>query len=286
MLHDLPRTFLTATTALAVLFPARMRSWLGVEPIVAVGLGGLALASDWANEMSFPGRGWGDNVSTIVGGVLLLLASARLSARMKHAICAGFAVLGLVHFTVCKLRDVHPFTKDTAVEGTLSENLWSTRHPVLKGLRITQARKEILHWLQAQVPPGSTCFMYGNLIAVYDLLRCRNPTRVDTTIADFLSVDDAREVIATLHAEPPEFLIAQEFSFANPSLEAELEGRTAYYSPVNSEAARVLHTGLRSMLPQYESLGFLNDVIGPVLEKQIEWAWDSVSGTRLYRRRR
>jgi hypothetical protein len=284
--HDLPRTFLTATTALAVLLPARMRRWFGVEPIVAVGLGGLALASDWANEMSFPGRGWGDNVSTIVGGVLLLLASARLPPRVKLAICAGFASIGLVHFSVCKLRDVHPFTKDTAVESTLADNKWSVRDPVLRGLRVTQARKEILHWLETQVPPGSTCFMYGNLVAVYDLLRCKNPTRVDTTIADFLSVDDARAVIATLRAAPPDVILAQEFSFANPSLEVELEGRVTSYSPVNSEAARVLHSGLRSMLPQYESVGFLNDVIGPELEKQIEWAWDSVSGTRLYRRKR
>ncbi len=285
-IHDLPRTFLTATTALAVLFPARMRSWLGVEPIVAVGLGGLALASDWANEMSFPGRGWGDNVSTIVGGVLLVLASGRLAARLKLVLCAGFAMIGLVHFTVCKVRDVHPFTKDTAVEGKLSESKWSSRNPVLRGLRVTEARKEILHWLEQQVPPGSTCFMYGNLPVLYDLLRCKNPTRVDTTIADFLSVDDAREVIATLQAAPPEHIIAQEFSFANPSLEVELEGRVTHYSPVNSPAARVLHMGLRAMLPQYESVGYINHVIGPALEKQIEWAWDSVSGTRLYRRKR
>ncbi len=285
-IHDLPRTFLTATTALAVLLPARMRSWLGVEPIVALGLGGLALASDWANEMSFPGRGWGDNVSTIVGAVLLLLASGKLAGRLKLVLCAGFAVIGLVHFTVCKLRDVHPFTKDTAVESKLADNKWSSRNPVLRGLRVTEARKEILHWLEQQVPPGSTCFMYGNLIAVYDLLRCDNPTRVDTTIADFLSIDDAHEVIATLRAAPPAFLIAQEFSFANPSLEVELEGHTSHYSPVNPEAARVLHGGLRALLPQYESVGYINHVIGPALEKQIEWAWDSVSGTRLYRRKR
>jgi hypothetical protein len=127
--------------------------------------------------------------------------------------------------------------------------------------------------------------MYGNLVAIYDLLDCKNPTRVDTTIADFLSVDDAREAIETLRASPPEFLIAQEFSFANPSLEVDLEGRVEFYSPVNSAAARVLHMGLRSLLPSYESIGYLNDVIGPGLEKQIGMAWDSVSGTRLYRLR-
>jgi hypothetical protein len=39
-------------------------------------------------------------------------------------------------------------------------------------------------------------------------------------------------------------------------------------------------------VPQYESVGFLDDVVGPELEKQIQWAWDWISGTRLYRRKR
>ena len=139
--------------------------------------------------------------------------------------------------------------------------------------------------MAAHIPPGSTCFMYGNTPAVYDLLDCTNPTRIDTTIADFLTAGDAREAIATLRAHPPDFIIAHEHSFTNPSLFVDLVGKVQFYSPLNSESSREMHLGMRELVQQYEIVGSTKDVLGGERFRQIEWAWDTMGTTWLYRRK-
>ncbi|HUJ61423.1 MAG TPA: hypothetical protein VLX92_23120 [Kofleriaceae bacterium] len=283
---DVPRTLLTTLTAFAVLAPDRLRAWFGLEPLAALGLGTLAVASDWASELSFPGRGWGQLDALVPGVLLVALASSRVAPRGKRALCAGFAALALVHVAMSALADVDPFARDIARDGQLADNHVAPPDPLLRGMQLDEARARGLAWLEAQVPRGSTCFVYGNDLALYDLLGCANPTRIDTTIADFLTADDAADAIAALRAHPPDFLIAQERSYTNPSLELAMGGELGSYSPLNPEASRVLHTGLRELLPRYESVGVISDIIGPDLDKQIYFAWDTFSSTRLYRRTR
>jgi hypothetical protein len=283
---DGPRMALMGLSALAVLFPARLRDWLGLEPLVVIGAGTVPLASDWANEMSMPGPGWGDSPPMIVGIFLLVFASARLAPRLKLAIAGLLATMGLAHYAIWVDADINPFTKDTATEGTLTANAYEDPHPMLRGMKLTAARVATRAWLASHVPPGSTCFMYGNTPAVYDLLGCKNPTKVDTVIADFLTAEDARQAIETLRANPPDFIIAHEHSFTNPSLFVDLIGRVQFYSPLNSDSSRELHVGLRSILDQYEVVGGTKDQLGYERFHQIEWAWDTMGTTWLYRRKR
>ena len=280
-LTDVPRLFLCVVVAFAVLAPARLRTWFGLEPVVAIGLAMLPVASDWALEMSYPGRGWGDAPALVVGAILISLASTRLPARGKTLLCGALAVAGVLHVAVALHDDINPFAKDVGADGKLTETTFKSRNPYLRGTRISEARKRTLEWLQAQVPPRSTCFVYANLPVLYTLLDCRNPTRLDSTAADFITGDDAAAAIATLRANPPEFLIAHENSWMSPSLELDVPG----YAGLNPEASRVMHQGLRALLAEYDSIGLVGEAIGPLLAKQVATQWDTIDVTRVYRRR-
>lgn len=280
---DLPRTLFTITTLLAIVAPGRIRRWFGVHPLAAIALGGLPLASDWAMEMSLPGRGWGDATSLVTGVLLFCLASRRLAERTKVLGCAALAVVGLVHFVVFVRAGVNPFAKDDSADGTLADNHVQAVHPVLRGLYINEPRKVALDWLVSKVRPNSTCFVYGNLPILYDLLACRNPTRVDSTLADFVSRGDARAAISALEKDPPEWIIAQEKSWMNPDLATELTG--AEYDSLNSlnrETSEILHAGLRQLIASYEVVGEVSDVLGPELARQAASHRDMLDSTRVY----
>lgn len=286
---DLPRTFLSIICAVAVFAPATLREWFGLEPLHAIALGGLALASDWALEMSFPGRGWGDVWALITATILLTLASSQISQRIKSAFCALVMVAGLVHAVTTLHADFNPFAKPEAADGTLTEHdtnavVRGAPHPMLVGLEIPEWRASAVAWLAERVVPGSTCFVYANLPSLYDLLDCRNVTRVDTTIADFPSTADAQQVAADLAAHPPDFILAHERMWMSPPISMDLAGDIHRYDSWNRPASMAIHLGLRAIIDQYESLGTVGEGIGPVGAKQAAARWDTIDAVRLYRR--
>ncbi len=283
---DLPRTFFTVTTALAVFWPRRLRAWLGVEPLVAIAFGGLPLACDWALEMSFPGRGWGDAPSLVLGVFLFTLASGRLGLRTKTILAGAIGLAGVINFIVAYRLGHNPFAKDTAGDGLRTETLFRSSSGRLKGIRITESRMLAIDWLQANVAPRSTCFVYGNLPVLYTLLKCKNPTRIDSTAADFITAADAEAAIAALRKNPPDYIIAHEKSWMNPPLTADLGGKLEAYDGLNPKASMVLHLGLRALLPQYVSVGKLGtDGLPPHLAQQAARQWDLIDETRVYRKR-
>lgn len=284
---DLPRTFFTVTTLVAVGFPKHLLRWFGLHPLVAIGLGTLPLAADWAMEMSVPGRGWGDSAALVTGVLLFCLASRRVDEKSKVAMCAMLAVVGLVHFAVYVRAGQNPFAKDDSADGTLAENHLTSSNPLLRGVLINEPRKRALDWLSSKVRPNGSCFVYGNLPVLYDLLACKNPTRIDATIADFITNADARKAIDDLAQNPPEWIIAQEKSWMNPDLAMELT--TSEYEHLNSlnrETSKTLHVGLRHLLAQYELVGEVGDVLGPELIRRAEAQRDTIDATRLYHRKR
>ncbi|HUJ61428.1 MAG TPA: glycosyltransferase family 39 protein [Kofleriaceae bacterium] len=282
------RTMLTATTALAIVFPERTRRWLGIEPIVAIGFGGLALMSDYALGMSYPGPGWDDEAAMILALLVMTLASTRVGVRAKAALCALLAVAGLWFVVGWLQADMDPFAKPEASDGLLHETTFESGNPLLAGTAMSEPRVRALAWLERVVPRGSTCFVYGTQAVLYDLLDCTNPTLIDVTIPDFLTAADAERAIAALQAHPPEFLLAHEHSFMNPSISVDYEGKIASYSELNSKASYVLWRGLHAMLPQYESLGTVGEAIGPKLAAlSVTWMhWDAIAEMRVYRRKR
>lgn len=282
---DVPRTLFAATTAIAVLWPERMRRWFGVEPIVAVGVATLPLASDWALEMSLPGRGWGDPHALVPAVILFALASTRLVARLKTGLCAALAVAAVLSFALAIDRGDSPLHTHDYADGTLAENRLTVDHPALRGMRLSPHRVAVLGWILERVEPGTTCFIYGVIPAVYELARCTNPTKIDVTIPDFISATDAERAIAVLHAAPPDYLIAQEWSWMNPPINVDYTGRE-FPSELNPRASKIMHTGLRALLPLYDDLGYAGHFLSPELTAAGGRSWDFPHGTRIYRRKR
>lgn len=278
---DVPRVFFTIATALAVLSPDRARRWFGVEPVSLVFLAGLPLAADWALQMSYPGRGWTDIPALVTGTVLLVLASSRTPQRTKELLCAGLAVAGVVHFATRWREDTNPFADAAYDEATISDASLSANDRLLWGTRVSASRKAALGWLKEQVPRGSTCFVYGTVPVLYDLLGCNNPTLIDVTIPDFVTTSDVERAVATLRARPPDYIIAQQTSWMNPSLEQDFVGSVE----VNTPASKAIHAGLRSLLPLYETVGLVGDALTPELAKHAAERCNQLSAIRVYRRR-
>ena len=285
---DLPRTLLTALAILVVVAPSRLRAWLGIEPIVAIGLGALPLASDAALELSFPGRGWGDIWALVTGGILISLASTRLAQRVKTYACAALAAGALIHTAVSLYHDFDPFAKPEAADGTLAENSFT---PEMRGAKlmgdvhVPEWRARALEWLAQQVPPHRTCFVYANAPALYDLLGCTNPTKLDDTIADYPSAQDAADAVAALRAHPPDFILAHDRMWMSPPISLDLGEDITRYDSWNPRASFALHVGLRSIIDQYESLGTVGEAIGPVFAKQASNHWDTLDAIHVYRRK-
>lgn len=285
LFSDVPRTFLSGLLGLAVVFPDRLRSWFGLEPAVALGLGALPLASDWALEMSYPGRGWGDAPALVVGVILVMLASRHITTRGKAVFCAVLAVIAVSGTMVLLHNQINPFAKDAAADGRLVDNEQRSHNRRLRGMKVNEARKRGLEWLMKNVPGHSTCFVYGNLPVLYTLLNCQNATRIDTTAADFITEQDALDALAVLRGHPPDYLIAHESTWMSPSLTLDLGGDVARYDSLNQRASRALHVGLRGMLDQYESLGTIVEQLPSELKPLTENTWDLFGTIHLYRRR-
>lgn len=146
-------------------------------------------------------------------------------------------------------------------------------------------RQQSLIWLSSQIPAGSTCFIYGNVPALYDVLGCNNPTRLDDTMVEFLSRADVAEAIEALRTQPPQFIIAHERTWQSPPIEADLGGDITRYESWNASAARALHVGLRDLITQYESVGTVGEALGADLAKQASEHWDALDALRVYRRK-
>lgn len=283
---DGSRMFLSVLILFAVLAPGRLRTWFGLEPIVVVAFAAMPLASDWALEMSYLGRGWGDVTGLVVGAILVTLASTRVPSRVKVVFCAALALAAVSHVIVFVRASLNPFAKDTAGDGKIAETHFKVRNPYTRGLTINRSRKLTLEWMQTTIPRNSSCFIYANLPVLYTLLDCKNPTRIDSTAADFITVDDANEAIAALRANPPDFIIAHENSWMSPALTLDLDDKLENFGGLNPTASRAMYTGLRSLLDQYESVGTAAEAIGPELTKQAQQQWDLIDATRIYRRKR
>lgn len=282
---DLPRMLLTTATAIAVFAPRRMRAWFGIEPVIAVGLCALPLASDWAFEMSYPGRGWGDATSLVTGALLFTFASTRLPTRAKVGLAGALAIAALSYFTAFAVWRVNPFAALDAADGTVLDNQRSVDSPILDGMRVNAARKATTEWLMREIRPGSTCFVYANMPVLYDITGCHNPTALDSTAGDFMAARDAEAAAAILRATPPDYIITHEQSWMNPLVTQDLNGKLENYGGMNPKASMAMHLGLRAIIDQYEDVGLAADILGPELARYASVQRDHHQAIRLYRRK-
>ncbi|HUJ61420.1 MAG TPA: hypothetical protein VLX92_23105 [Kofleriaceae bacterium] len=201
-LDALPRMLLAAVAIAAACSPARARSWLGIEPRLAVVLAAMPLASDWSLALGVRGH---DAGSLIVGAVLLALASAHVPGRIKLALSCTLALTAAIHLAVAAFTGVNLYGAGSPDDARVHDP-----RAVLRGVRLDPAHEAVLAWLATTVRPGSTCFVAGDLPLLYALLDCENPTRLDSTAAGFAHRDELAHAIEVLEAHPPEVIIVAE----------------------------------------------------------------------------
>lgn len=263
LLTDLPRAFLLAVTIVAAAWPERLRAWFGIEPLVAIGLGALPLAADWAAAAATAGRGGADASSLVVGAMLVVLASPAIAAAARRWLCGALAASAVIGLAVALHADVPPFARPVAVDGTLAETSHRSRDRALHGLRISRARQISLDWLRHHARRRRTCFVDGDLPIVYTFFRCKNPTRLDSTAPAFHTAADARAALATLHRAPPELIFVQ-----------------------THQPHRGLHLALEPLLrTHYQLVDLGRNAFGPELTPRAAAASDRIDAVAVYLRR-
>jgi len=283
--NDLPRTFATLALAWLVVTPRDAERAFGVPREILLVLLALPLAMEWAMELSFPGRGWGEVASLLSGMLLVFMASQSVPRGAKLALAALLGVTSVLVYRDWRAGDQNPFGKFDYAEGTIAENHVAVDHPLLRGLKVNEARGHFLAWLRGRVSPGERCFVYGSMPALYDLLGCDNPSKLDTTAADFVTAADVDRAIAALDRAPPRWIIAQETHWMNPDLEVPFTGDEGMYSGLNPRASKALHRGLRSLLPRYELVDSSRDHLTSADLAWADRAPDQLGRVRLYRLR-
>ena len=257
--EDLPRMFVTVLVMTAMAAPDRLRRWFGIEPIMVVAFGVLPLAADWASAIEIRGRNGSGSV-LVIAVVLLACASTRVAPRAKTWLCAVLALGAAAHFVADRRRAEIPYGQRSEVDGPRRHNRARSAHPLLAGCGLRMAKVEVLDWLHTTVPAGSSCFIYGDLPALYTMLQCENPTRLDSVASTFASPREAATASRALVARPPDFLVVQ-----------------AYEPPIERDEV------LQPLLERYELVGTAMDLVGT--EAAAVPSCDGLLTIRLYRRR-
>ena len=278
-LNDLPRLFFMLTTVMAVAMPDRLRTWFGLEPLTALALGALPLASDWVAHMAMPGRTAGDPTALVIGVILMMLASSRLTAHAKLWACAAVAVAGLVNFAVLVKTGAAPYAQNPLAERPRADSKFRANHRRMKGISITEGRRDSIQWIKDSVERRRTCFIYGNLPVLYTLLVCENPTRLDAVGPGLATQAELDAALATLRANPPDYLLAHESQFAPLVLDPTISQR------LRPDANQQLHAEIRALAADYDSLGVVGSKIAPWFAAQAAQEWDQLDAVRLYRRK-
>jgi len=283
--HDFPRTLATLASAWLLVNPSRLARAFGVGEVVLAPLLTLPLAMEWAMELSFPGRGWSEIASLMTAFLVIFGASTHITYPFKLA-CLGLLAFAQVDlYRDWSAQGLNPFIKFDYYEGTIAEQHVQPDVRALDGVRINEGRAKFIAWIRSHIAPGESCFIYGSMPALYDVAECHNPSNLDTTAADFFTEADGTRVIARLKSTPPKWIIAQVSHWMNPDLEMPFNGNDGIYSGLNPRASKVMHLGLRDLLPNYELLEPSKSIFDAAQLELVTKAPDHLERVRLYRRR-
>ncbi|MEJ7601530.1 MAG: hypothetical protein WKG01_26735 [Kofleriaceae bacterium] len=277
--NDLPRLFFTLTTVMAVAMPERLRAWFGLEPLTALALGALPLACDWIAGMAMPGRSPGDPTALVIGVILMMLASSRLTAHAKLWTCVVVALAGLINFAVLVQTGAAPYAQNPLAERPRADSKFKANHRRMSGIAITEGRRDSIQWIKDSMEKQRSCFIYGNLPVLYTLLVCNNPTRLDAIGPGQATQAELDAAIAALRASPPDYLLAHESQFAPLVLDPATSLR------LHPDANQQLHAAIRALAADYDSLGVVSSKIAPWFAVQAAKEWDQLDAVRLYRRK-
>ncbi|MBE9180470.1 hypothetical protein IQ268_18065 [Oculatella sp. LEGE 06141] len=246
-LYDLPRTFFSLLLLLGCLFPARSERLLGIShPALPLSIAPV-LGTVWAMQLSWPGRFYVHTDLLVALAMLLMLMSTKLSSRWKRAIALTFLAA-----TVSVLSS-------QVVQQSFGQalNRYPLAHPMTQGIKVNQEKRIGLSVLRQTIAPGDSCFIYGSASVLYTLLECNNPTRLDITNADALTLADAQQVMAVLTATPPQWII--DTGKGDIHIADQFDGSPTFYGSFNQAGPKALHLGLQNLIQTYQQTATLSD---------------------------
>jgi hypothetical protein len=248
--YDVPYWTLLLLLVIWFVRPAGLSvSFRETRPLVLVAATALSLL--WTLQLSFVGRsytalGFPFNPLLLLGILTLIGLSRFLTSQRKLLLAVILCLASLITFVVRAGSGY--LDRHNADDYSGQDIVESTTLPALRHIYLSPQKERNLRFLQQEIPPGSSLFIYGTAPALYTILQVKNPTRVDTTYPDFFSLHDAVEMDAALKASPPIFILLTRGSYPLTRDEPSFD----YFYGVNPVAANSLKHTVLDLLPLYE----------------------------------
>ncbi|WP_414569913.1 hypothetical protein [Nostoc sp. CCY 9925] len=281
LVYDIPRTFFSLALIASCVFPEKSKQFFGLPYPIFPLLIALTLGTTWAMQMSWPGRPYTDDDVLVFLATLTIIMSTKISTRWKKGLALAFL------FVTVSLFSGHVIRHSTGVEakyyipGFYQNTRYPLEHPMTKFVQVTKEKAQAFSMLQENIKPGDSCFIYGSASVLYTLLDCQNPTRIDITNSDALTLKVAREAVSVLKANPPKWIVdTGKGGFYIPHI---YDGSPNFYGAFNQLSPKELHTGLQSLIGDYQLVTTVEDRFpkGKKLETRDQ---DKVFRFRLYKR--
>ncbi len=283
LFYDVPRTFFSLALLASCISPEKSKQFFGLPYPIFPLLMALTLGTTWAMQMSWPGRPYTDDDALIFLATLTIIMSTKISINWKKGLALAFLLITASIFSVYVIRDAIGVEAKYYIPGFYQNTRYPLDHPMTKFVRVTKEKSQALSMLQENIKPGDSCFIYGSASVLYTLLDCQNPTRIDITNSDALTLKIARETVGVLKANPPKWIV--DTGKGNFYIQDIYDGSPNFYGSFNQLSPKELHTELQSLIADYQFVTSVKDRF-PQGEKLETRDQDKVFRFRLYKHSR
>ncbi|MFN6562573.1 MAG: hypothetical protein RMY28_022645 [Nostoc sp. ChiSLP01] len=278
--YDIPRTFFSLALVASCIFPEKSKQFFGLPYPIFPLLIALTLGTTWAMQMSWPGRPYTDDDVLIFSAMLTIMMSTKISTSWKKGLALAFLFITASLFSGYVVRDSIGVEAKYNIPGFYQNTRYPLEHPMTKFVKVTKEKVQAFSMLQQNIKPGDSCFIYGSASVLYTLLDCKNPTRIDITNSDALTLKIARETVSVLKANPPKWIV--DTGKGGFYIQDIYNGSPNFYGAFNQLSPKELHTGLQSLIGDYQLVTSVKDRF-PKGEKLENRDQDKVFRFRLYK---
>lgn len=228
---------------------------------------------DFSFQLSWPGIGYAEQLPFIIGISVvalfylrdapedastqwrsfmmprIILSLSPLKAWGSWAAMASFLLISCIGLATG--RGAWPAHHFDGFYGAHQESLSS---PLLRGIRVSEAKARFLNTWSALVHPGDTCFVYGAGWVLYALTECKNPTRMYFPQSDALTETGLQSVERAFRNNLPKWLVVGTNTVPPMKLDGPIGGdpRTFFRQPFQHSLVLRLHRAVRSVLGRYQ----------------------------------
>ncbi|WP_375499572.1 hypothetical protein [uncultured Nostoc sp.] len=280
--YDIPRTFFSLALIASCVFPEKSKEFLGLPYPIFPLLIALTLGTTWAMQMSWPGRPYIDDDMLIFSATLTIIMSNKISTAWKKGLSLAFL------FITASLLSGDVIHHSVGVEAKYyipsfyQNTRYPLKHPMTKFVKVTKEKSQAFAMLKQNINPGDSCFIYGSASVLYTLLDCKNPTRIDITNSDALTLKVAREAVYVLKANLPKWII--DTGKGGFYIQDKFDGSPNFYGAFNQLSPKELHTSLQNLINDYQFVTSVREQF-PKGEKLETRDQDKVFRFRLYKRK-